>query len=796
MADIKIDFELDGVSDSIKEISKLEEEVGNLNDSLKKASSDEEFNKLNSQLNKTKEQLNLLRDAAGDINLDEKFDDVYESGTPLTTQLGELEDRMYALAAAGQENSEGFNQLRDEAVRIRQTIIRVDESVDDLAGNRGIANLGEQFGGVASSLMALDFNRASKQAQGLAKNVSSIDFSTALKSLKQLGSTFINLGKALLTNPIFLIAGVIAGIVAAIVKLMDEIGLLKVITEALGAVFEWFGDIINDYVIQPLKDLTDWLGWTNNAEEELAEEKLKRAEKMADAQEMSSNRTIQALDNEIRKMKANGEVTDEEFERILAAEEEKRNQLMLTAKARFEEADAAVQAALIKGDLDEEELRDLKNKREEAKLAYEQSLAEIEIAEIEANTKRKERREKQAQEEQDARDEEKQAEQERLAEYQEYQQKRLDAQRQIEDLRISLIEDADEREAAEIDAKFRRLREDALANEELTQAERLRIIDLYNQQELQAEEELAQKIKEREEKEAKEKEAKEKKEVQDAFDLQQRIDAAKLAARSAGVESTEFEERIDIEETKFEEQLENLRFQLEQGNLTKEEFLALEAQAEAEHAQVIKGIEDEKTEYAKAKAAEELAAEEEKRQKQVQMAMSALGAIGDLVNAFTGESEEAQRRAFKVQKAVNLAQAITNTALAVTAALTAGGNPIKLATGAQFIEAGIAAASGAAQIATIAKTKFQPSGGGGGGAGAGGGDTGITGGEAGAGGVATAPAPIPPSLTMTGIGNELGGEQSVGQRQQSPMVKAIVVESDITDTQDRLSKYQSRSEIG
>jgi hypothetical protein len=55
------------------------------------------------------------------------------------------------------------------------------------------------------------------------------------------------------------------------------------------------------------------------------------------------------------------------------------------------------------------------------------------------------------------------------------------------------------------------------------------------------------------------------------------------------------------------------------------------------------------------------------------------------------------------KKAFNLASAIANTYLAVTGALTAGGNPIKLATGMQFVEAGIAAAAGAVQIAGIAK---------------------------------------------------------------------------------------------
>lgn len=137
---------------------------------------------------------------------------------------------------------------------------------------------------------------------------------------------------------------------------------------------------------------------------------------------------------------------------------------------------------------------------------------------------------------------------------------------------------------------------------------------------------------------------------------------------------------------------------------------SLDAELAAEEAKVDAAIkaDNKKKELAEA----ELLREQELQKQKLELTSAAFGAIGDLINSFAGESEAAQERAFNVTKAVNLAQAITNTALAVTAALTAGGNPIKLATGAQFIEAGIAAAAGAAQIATIARTQFNAGGGG------------------------------------------------------------------------------------
>ena len=93
--------------------------------------------------------------------------------------------------------------------------------------------------------------------------------------------------------------------------------------------------------------------------------------------------------------------------------------------------------------------------------------------------------------------------------------------------------------------------------------------------------------------------------------------------------------------------------------------------------------------------------------------MSALDA------AFSANNKKGARAAFNRNKAYGIAQAGIQTGLAVTAALTAGGNPVKLATGIQFVEAGIAAATGIAQIAKIASTKFSESGDSGGGGGGG-----------------------------------------------------------------------------
>jgi hypothetical protein len=114
--------------------------------------------------------------------------------------------------------------------------------------------------------------------------------------------------------------------------------------------------------------------------------------------------------------------------------------------------------------------------------------------------------------------------------------------------------------------------------------------------------------------------------------------------------------------------------------------------------------------------------------KRVQMTSNAFDALSNLTMAFNAKSETAARNQFKLNKAFSLSQAIINTYQAVNAALTAGGNPAKLATGAQFVDAGIALTAGLANVIKIQQTKFggtnNASGGGNlGGVGSGGGTT-------------------------------------------------------------------------
>lgn len=91
-------------------------------------------------------------------------------------------------------------------------------------------------------------------------------------------------------------------------------------------------------------------------------------------------------------------------------------------------------------------------------------------------------------------------------------------------------------------------------------------------------------------------------------------------------------------------------------------------------------------------------------EKKIQMTMDGLSIINDLFEMNAGKSEKDARKAFKAQKAFNLASALTNTFLAVTAALA---NKKELFPGQRFVEAGLAGAAGAVQVSKIARTQFE-----------------------------------------------------------------------------------------
>ena len=159
---------------------------------------------------------------------------------------------------------------------------------------------------------------------------------------------------------------------------------------------------------------------------------------------------------------------------------------------------------------------------------------------------------------------------------------------------------------------------------------------------------------------------------------------------------------------------------------------------------------------------EDLAKKRTVEEKKIAMAMDGLSIINDLFQMNAGKSEKDARRAFKANKAFNLASALTNTYLAVTAALA---NKKELFPGQRFVEAGLAGAAGAVQVAKISKTQFE-----------GGSSSGA--GSVGDGGGATAPTMSAPQFNVVGQ----SGVNQLASLNQQP-IQAYVVSGQVTSQQ-------------
>ena len=218
-----------------------------------------------------------------------------------------------------------------------------------------------------------------------------------------------------------------------------------------------------------------------------------------------------------------------------------------------------------------------------------------------------------------------------------------------------------------------------------------------------------------------------------------------------------------FKQLELEEEFNKKRYEQELQLLTEKKSLYKEGtQAYADAEAEIYLLMANRTSQEKLEAKKRRELEQQVQQSKIQMTGDAIGALNDLAQAFLSGNEEQAKKAFKINKALGISQAVVNTAQAVTAALTAGGNPVKLATGAQFVEAGIAAAAGAAQIATIARQQSN---------GGGSVDTNIQ--------TPTAPS-TSPQFNIVGA----SGQNAILESLQANPMRAYVVGSDVTSQQE------------
>ena len=172
-------------------------------------------------------------------------------------------------------------------------------------------------------------------------------------------------------------------------------------------------------------------------------------------------------------------------------------------------------------------------------------------------------------------------------------------------------------------------------------------------------------------------------------------------------------------------------------------------------------------------AKEDLERQQAVEDAKIGLAIDGVGALINLTSAFAKDNEKSQRRAFEINKKLQIAQAIMQTYQGANAIFaSAAANPATVLFPAQpFIAAGIAIANGLANVVNISKQQFQTSSPGGGGV-----QTPTFGGGGGGGGT---PPTLQPANTST----------LVPQQQ----TQVFVTETDITNTQNQVSVIQGQA---
>ena len=628
--------------------------------------------------------------------------------------------------------------LAERAGELSDKLKDANERAAVFASGSRFEQTSNAFGLMSSQLMSMDFEGASESAKLFAGNLGKIDGKTISSGLKGLGSTvasvggaFLKLGAQLLINPIFLLVAVVAAIVAGLYMLAERLGFVTKFVDFLTAAFK------------PLIDMVKWfldlMGLTSFA----ADEALAKTTAALEEEKEKRQEVLGQMDQKIALLDAEGKSTLAlRIERNKYMQEEINNNLKL-----LEVMDNAFlnQTKLYKDTVKENKAKAQEIKVEEVKLNQEVINEGQKAAE---------------------------AQKQFLAD-------RLAATRLIQDITLGLMQDGVEKELQANAYKYERLREDLAKNEKLNKDERAKLDALYIQEAEQTSKDINKKYIDAEVKKQEELAAKRKEE-------QDKIIADEDALFAMRQALTQTEQERAIAQIVAESEA-----KLGMAGITAADEILIAQDTANKIADIEKAARDKK--------AEEEKAEFERKMKMAEDYANSVNNLAEtaftISNRFGKQDEESKekraKRQFQVAKALQLSMAIMDGYKSITAffasnSLTVAGipNPGAIASFALTLSSVVA------NVAKIASTQYgakngNPAGGGGGAGMSGGGATQNAGGGA-------------PSFSLFGQGNNMNttsGTQDAENKSNQLTVKAVVVESDVTSTQNKVKKMQENATL-
>lgn len=673
------------------------------------------FNNLNKSLDATNESIR-------DVNA--TFEQVYGELQPLTTRLGEAEDRLYELALAGDTTSKEYQELLKTVANYRKVQIQTDLTVDNAATTLD-QKLGGAIQGAVSGFAAVQgaMGLLGSESEQLEKTLLKVQSALAIAEgvrgirenigfIKQLGqsavkaltgitklkTTYKAVGEAIKQNTIFQKANNVATVAAsAVMKLFGasvnqtSIGFKAlrgaIIATGIGALVVGISALVSK--------IGDWIS---------SEKELKEA---AEARNRAVEEGIQAIEREAELAAARAELQGKRQSQILEQEKEflleKQELLKKAAEEEYKVYEELYEDDW--GDINEE-TQAAYDKHVELHNQYLEVKQQINLKEIEI--------EKATKDEFIAIEQRwdgwlKAAREKRIQASKEFNEANKNLNRQIEDEQIKRIEDQEKREIKELEKTAKR-----------------RIEDLKNVKG------SAQKKNQLE------------KEIQINLELEIEAIRQKYFKQRQEADLARLNEIQDFKAVEATTALNSLQDQLNK------EILLRKAAADKE-----KEIEAQKA--ALRKRNQEFAVESTKQ---------SLDLIISLTELFGKKSEKAARRAFNIQKGAQIASATIDTYRNAVSAYGSQFVPVPDPSSPVRggIAAGIAVAAGLANIAQIASQKFE--GGGGGGAVAEPSTAGLEGGA------------ITPQFNVVGD----SGINQLAQLQQQP-VQAYVVSGEVTSAQ-------------
>ena len=327
-----------------------------------------------------------------------KIDAAVESAEAAKS-LGQLRRSLLEIqtlqAEIGDTSGANFDKLSTASTAASAKLAQTRDAIGDIQDKTRtlegtpVERLTGSFGLLKESILNLDFDKAKIGAEGLLNTFTPVvdgklvtgfsGIKGALSMLgdgvKTLGSTFMSVGKALLTNPIFLLAAVIIAIVAAIVLILDKLGILKKVFDTLM--------IPINLIIEGFKMLTDWLGLTTYALEDNAaaakkngEEQRAQIDATSTAQKNLLKLTEGLTDDEIALFRRKAGIKDTLSQNSFDVEKTRLTQTNATLKT---EIDALEKLKAAGGELTDDQKKDLEQRKKD----YEANAASIKQVELE-----------------------------------------------------------------------------------------------------------------------------------------------------------------------------------------------------------------------------------------------------------------------------------------------------------------------------------------------------------------------------------------------------------------------------